>query len=177
MKTCRGKLALALAYTGLIYASLPFTRTPLRMLRRAAGETALNAGVNIFLVAAFFGIFFFVLKGKHRFRQAFVFLAVSFIFALFIKRLNLPEERIHFLEYGLCGVLYMNAFESGETLSPGRKIFWAFAAAALAGIIDELIQKILPSRVFDLRDILFNVVAGAGGVVIKKWALNLNSIK
>ncbi len=41
------------------------------------------------------------------------------------------------------------------------------------GVLDELIQGVLPGRVFDPRDILFNVLAGLLAVVAifaLRWA-------
>ena len=171
------KFTVSLAYVALIYASLPFTRNLLNRLRAAAGGAAFSAGVNIFLIAVFLFVLYFVLKSENLFRRLGIFLAVSLVFLFFIKGLRLPEERIHFFEYGLCGILFADAFENTGINSPSGKILFAFAAVFAAGITDELIQKILPSRVFDVRDILFNIVAGGGGVIVEKWALNLNSIK
>lgn len=49
----------------------------------------------------------------------------------------------------------------------------AIATASLVGTIDELIQALLPSRVFDPIDILFNVGAAVMAVfasVMLAWA-------
>ena len=45
----------------------------------------------------------------------------------------------------------------------------------LAGVVDELIQGVLPSRVYDIRDIYFNSVAGIGGVAGRWWVFNSRS--
>ena len=49
----------------------------------------------------------------------------------------------------------------------------AIAIAGSVGVIDELIQALLPNRVFDPRDILFNVVAAVlavGAIKALRWA-------
>jgi len=38
--------------------------------------------------------------------------------------------------------------------------------AAATGYVDEAIQYFLPNRVYDLRDVGFNALAGFGGIVV-----------
>jgi VanZ family protein len=64
-----------------------------------------------------------------------------------------------------------------ERASQGRRVpvpaLLAIPATSLLGVIDECIQAFLPSRVFDSRDILFNVLAGVMAVaasVALGWA-------
>ena len=38
---------------------------------------------------------------------------------------------------------------------------WAFGLASILGAIDEAIQSFVPERYFDVRDIVFNVLAAA----------------
>jgi hypothetical protein len=82
----------------------------------------------------------------------------------------LPEERLHFLEYGLVAMLIYEALkerrarqnEMGST-APGAHpgpFLLAFLSTLALGWIDEGIQALLPSRVYDLRDVGFNALAG-----------------
>ena len=85
------------------------------------------------------------------------------IFAVFIGYIyalrEIPEEAIHLGEYGLLGILVYRA------LTHRVRDFSIYLAAAMVvamiGVIDEYIQWLTPSRVFDLRDIRTNAVAGA----------------
>lgn len=48
----------------------------------------------------------------------------------------------------------------------------AVAIAGSVGVLDELIQALLPTRVFDPRDILFNFVAAVlavGAIKVLRW--------
>jgi VanZ family protein len=88
------------------------------------------------------------------------------LIALFMP--GLPEERLHFLTYGLLGWLIcwsIEAMEKNEN-SLWSRTGWLLPCLLvwLAGGIDELIQWWLPVRVFDVRDIVFNGVAGMLGI-------------
>lgn len=75
-------------------------------------------------------------------------------------------ERTHLIEYGVVAVLIYEAHR--ERSSHGRRVpapaLLAVGATALVGILDECIQAFLPNCVFDLRDILFNILAAALGM-------------
>ena len=86
---------------------------------------------------------------------------IAAVYLLVFLRMSIPEERSHLLEYSVVAVFIHEALK--ERVSNG---FWApmpalsaFAATCAIGIVDELIQALLPSRVFDSRDIVFNVLA------------------
>ncbi len=73
-----------------------------------------------------------------------------------------PEEAVHFLEYGVLGLLLYRAL-SFRVLDAT-----VFVAAALVGVIvgtvDEIIQWIVPGRYFDFRDIALN---GGASVLVQ----------
>ena len=81
---------------------------------------------------------------------------------------GLPEERVHFVTYGLAGWLICWSIEArpGKLLSSRTGWIIACLLVWLAGGVDELIQWWLPVRVFDVRDIMFNGVAGMMGVAV-----------
>jgi VanZ family protein len=84
-------------------------------------------------------------------------------------------ERTHLMEYGVVAVFIYEALM--ERASQGRRVpkpaLLAIAATSLLGVLDECIQALLPSRVFDPIDILFNFLAGLMSVlasVALRWA-------
>ena len=68
-----------------------------------------------------------------------------------------PEEAVHFIQYGVLGLLLERAF---RVRHPGvGALLAAFAAGALAGTLDEVLQWLVRERYWDLRDVVLNVVA------------------
>jgi hypothetical protein len=80
--------------------------------------------------------------------------------------LRLPEERLHFVEYGLLAALVHGALSQRQARHVG---LWTVMLTAAAGLGDELIQGILPNRYFGWRDVALN--AGAGTLVAISLAL------
>ena len=89
-------------------------------------------------------------------------------------RIKTPYERTHLFEYGLVSVLIYQALlermeQGGGNSRPG---VWAVLITSGLGLMDELIQIMIPSRGFDIRDVGFNLLAGAMGVgisVVLTW--------
>lgn len=106
--------------------------------------------------------------GRNRIILRVVLITSLLLIALFMP--GLPEERLHFLTYGLLGWLICWSVEGMEK---NENSLWSKTGSLLpcllvwlAGGIDELIQWWLPVRVFDVRDIIFNGVAGMLGIAI-----------
>jgi len=164
------KWVIAVVYTALIYISLPFMRGILNWAREFCGGTApFGIAVNIMMaLAGIYAVFILINLRAGILRYAILLLFIAAVIIIAAKKLDIPEERIHFIQYGLCGYLYMGA---AMTMSAAvwKKVSIAVTITVLAGIGDELIQGILPSRVYDIRDIYFNSFAGVSGVVLRKW--------
>ena len=83
----------------------------------------------------------------------------------------MPEERLHFLEYGVVAALiYLALCErraraaeadptSRDPLVRLPPAVVAVILTAILGWIDEAIQAVLPNRYYDLRDVAFNSAA------------------
>ena len=92
-----------------------------------------------------------------------VFLGVAIAYFMVFVRMGIPEEeRTHLIEYGVLAVfIYQALSERGrnrqQLLTPA---VIALGATTLLGWLDEGIQAILPNRVYDIRDVGFNALAG-----------------
>ena len=88
-------------------------------------------------------------------------LGVAAVYLLLFARIATPEERTHLIEYGVVAVFIYEALT--ERVSHGRRVpvpaLLAVLAASLVGVLDENIQALLPNRAYDIRDVLFNVLA------------------
>ena len=86
-------------------------------------------------------------------------IVASYLFLL--TRLSIPQERTHLIEYGIVGAFIYEALM--ERRNNGRTVYvpaiLAVIAGSVLGIIDECIQYFLPNRIFDSRDMVFNVLA------------------
>jgi hypothetical protein len=107
--------------------------------------------------------------------EIWVVLGVAAVYFMAWVRIENPAERTHLFEYGLVAVFIYQALS--ERLRNGRRVpspaAIAVVATALLGWLDEGIQAILPNRVYDLRDVGVNALAGLLAVVaslVLEWA-------
>lgn len=164
----------------LIYSSLYIAR-PVTEWLRDANLLRLAVGGAFVLAAAWVGLGLLRRRPGWRVWVALVGIATGYV--MLLSRFDLPEERLHFLQYGLVGgLVYAALLErqkndkrvSGK-LASHRGPLWpaigAFLLTGVAGWIDEGIQEILPNRFYDLRDVAMNAAAGALAV-FSIWILD-----
>jgi hypothetical protein len=89
---------------------------------------------------------------------------VAAVIIVWTRRLmGQPEEAVHFLEYGVLGVLLFRAFENRV---PDPTVYLAVTLTGLlVGTVDEFIQWLVPGRFWDFRDIFLNGGAVALGQI------------
>ena len=107
------------------------------------------------------------LKTRVRGAEITVMLGVAAVYLMvFVRMVISVVERTHLIEYGVVAVFIHEALL--ERASQGRRVpapaLLAILATSLVGVLDECIQAFLPSRVFDSRDILFNILAAVMAV-------------
>ncbi|RME44485.1 MAG: VanZ family protein [Caldilineae bacterium] len=102
-------------------------------------------------------------------------LGVATAYFFVFLRMLIPEERTHLIEYSVVAAFIYEAL--AERAGQGRRVpfppLLAIVLAALVGVLDECLQALLPNRVFDSRDVLFNMLAAVmavAGSVALKWA-------
>jgi len=136
-----------------------------------AGRLADALEGSVWLALAFGLCFFTVisviaasgLSGRASGREVWVGLGVVAVYAMVFVRMGVTAaERTHLFEFGLVAVLIHRALGErfagqGRVLAPA---VIAVVSTALLGWIDEAIQWLLPNRVYDLRDVGFNALAG-----------------
>jgi hypothetical protein len=160
---------LSLAVMVAIYASLGPARIVVDFLR-AQNLLRLSFGaVTLLVVLAFLWQW---RKERAGWSEVGVACGVALAYGWTFLRIENPAERTHLIEYGIVAALLHQALL--ERARQGRAIprpaALTVAATALLGLIDEVIQAALPSRVFDWNDVVFNALAG-GMVVAARLAL------
>lgn len=156
-----------IVYVTVIYLTLPIMRPVLNFLYKTLGKDVLSLGVNGLLILAILSFLIFIFKNSNQGygRQALilVILLVGGVVAMGYER---PEERLHFLEYGILGYLVLKATMNSWRLS----VLSSFVLVSIIGIGDETIQRFLPNRVGDIRDVFMNSFGGLLGIgVMGVW--------
>ncbi len=99
-------------------------------------------------------------------------LGVALAYGWTFLRISNPAERTHLIEYGIVAALMHQALLERSRQGRGvpKPAALTVAVTALLGLLDEGIQAILPSRVFDWNDVFFNALAGFM-VIVARLAL------
>lgn len=155
-----------------IYSTLGLARTLAGALR-SRGLLDLGFGIAVVLVVA--AVVALGLQSRSGGVEIGVAAGIAAAYLLVFVRMGIAEERTHLIEYGvLAAFLHAALSERSRRGRPvPRPALLAVAAASLLGVVDEAIQAVLPSRVFDPIDIGFNVLASVMAVtaaVALGWA-------
>ncbi len=168
--------AWTLAVVVAIYSTLGLARTLAGALRDRELIDA-SFGLGMLLIGA--AIVLQAVKMRPGGAEIGVALGVVGAYLIVFLRMTSPEERTHLIEYAVVALLIHEALT--ERASQGRHVpapaLLAVLATSLVGVLDECIQALLLRRVFDPRDILFNVLASVmavAAIVMLRWARRRN---
>lgn len=102
-------------------------------------------------------------------------LGIAAAYLMVFVRMASPIERSHLVEYGVVAAFIFEALS--ERARQGQKVpvpaLLAILISSLIGLIDECLQLMIPNRVFDPIDILFNALASfmaVAGSIALTWA-------
>jgi hypothetical protein len=105
------------------------------------------------------------LSGQH---EIWIGLGIAAVYGMVMVRVFVtPEERTHLIEYGVVAAPIYQALL--ERVRNGIQVLYpaimAIVITTIFGFLDEVIQYLLPSRVYDIRDVGFNALAGVMAVL------------
>lgn len=152
--------AVTTAYLFLLYGTLPYTKDVVLSLK----ELHLFPGFVTALYLAIAALVLWLMLFLYKIRDVAAYLlmtCLAVILAYFVLGLEVPEERVHFVQYGLLAVSV--CYSLRPRVSGPKLYLLTFAVTSFGGIVDEFLQKFIPGRYFDPRDIGFNVTAAAIG--------------
>jgi hypothetical protein len=167
-----------------IYASAYFVQLLLDALRTRGVLGGVIGSVFVVVAAAAAA---FLVRGRPGRWEVALLAAAAGCYLLLLRHLTIIQERIHLLQYGALGGLFYAALLERWRGAPVTAAapplpwwqrwpgVWAVVLAALAGWGDEIVQAILPNRVYDLRDVLTNAEAAALLVLVLAWRRRLRS--
>ena len=161
----------------LILLSLPVTPSLWSEAIERVGP-GFNAVGYIFVLAfaCWITVHMICRSGEFRMFRFFLFLVLLAIYGYLQKyHCKFPAERLHLIEYGLLACLSYRALRLDFSRAPAYVL--AFLISAAFGYLDEMIQYVLPNRVFESRDVMTNVIASALGLLVMSVWLGANSRK
>jgi len=144
----------------LIFSSLSSARAVVDWLRQ---RNMLRLSVALVLLIAAVLVLRSLLRRRPGRRGLAVIGAFALVFVLLLVFMGRAEERLHLVEYGLVAAFIYRALMERRLHGAMTRASPALVAVLLTagfGWLDEGVQALLPSRVYDLRDVAFNAVAG-----------------
>ncbi len=153
----------ALGWTMAIYITLYPVRPVCEFLKKTI---PFELWINIFLAACLSGIsILFFRKYKVTAFRGYVLLLITVSGYLYgLATISSPEEKIHFIEYGILAYLVFRALRLDH--GAGAAYAGAFALTAALGWVDEGIQHLLPNRYYQTSDVVLNAVSGLLGLLL-----------
>lgn len=157
-------------YALSIYATLAVMRRATNFLRDRNLLQATIGAVALLVAVALVAILIRERPGKG---EWLLYAVIAAGYLAVLPLFKAPEEQLHLIEYGALGGLIYSALEERRRLRqaafpdlplphPYRGLpLLACSLATALGFVDEVIQWVLPSRFFDLRDVGFNALAAA----------------
>lgn len=105
-------------------------------------------------------------KLKPRSIEFAIWIGFAAVYLMWFLRLGL-SERSHLIEFSVLAVFVHKALlERFEEAKKFRAAFMALLITFTVGVIDETFQLFIPSRVFDLEDIVFNGSAALMAITV-----------
>lgn len=147
-------------WVALIYSTLSIVRGVSNYLSEIIPLSfSLSLGIGFILLGVI--VFFFRRVSFNWFK---VVLLISLLcgYGYGLATIKYPDEKIHFIQYGVLSVLLLKALKSDYRCIVAY--IGAFILCSLAGYGDELLQGQIPNRYYDTNDIILNSVSGAMGL-------------
>lgn len=164
-----------LAVLALVYSTLGLTNKLALTLREANLLGLSSTGVLLVVGAVIALRWARTGPGRHEVAAA---IGVMAVCLMVFARTTIPE-RSHLFEYGMVAILIYQALK--ERRRNGRTVLvppvLAVMATVLLGFLDEGIQSLIPSRVYDPDDVIVNAVSACVAIVASVflgWARGLD---
>ena len=155
--------AWAIGWTLAIYATLSVVRPVCEFLKKVI---PFGLWVNIFFAVCLCGITILFFR-KYKMTDGFGYVLLLLIlsgYAYGLATIPHPEEKIHFIEYGILAYLVFRALRLDH--GAGAAYAGALALTAALGWVDEGIQHLLPNRYYQTSDVALNAVSGLLGLLL-----------
>src|SRR3990167_8847452 len=136
-------------------------------LYQVSGVIAL---ILVCVLGAYFLLYLVFQKQVKKISVYFAFFLISISCLAILKYMcSTGPERFHLLMYGILGCIIFWALKLD--VKNKRVYFYTTLLVFLLGTVDELIQGLLPMRVFDVKDIFMNCLSGGMGELFIAFVL------
>ena len=144
-----------------------------RPLARFFGDQNIQAAIFAFgMLLTAIAMCLHAIKVKPGRIELAVLFGIAAVYIMLILRLGVPE-RSHLFEYSVLAICIHKALmERSKHIKTSNPAILALAITIVIGALDECIQILLPARVFDPVDIVFNSFVAAlaiGSQVVLFW--------
>lgn len=155
------------AYVAVVFGTVPLTRQVVLALRNT---DLLGATVTGSYALAVAGVVYYVLFNR-RLADWIAFAVVAALLCVvtvLLLGLAIPEERVHFLQYGAMALLARSALGRGLDASAhaAQNLLLGVALTSTLGLLEECLQGLVPRRVFDWRDVAMNAGAAFSALLL-----------
>lgn len=151
----------------VVFGTVPLTRQVVLALRNT---DLLGATVTGSYALAVAGVVYYVLFNR-RLADWIAFAVVAALLCVvtvLLLGLAIPEERVHFLQYGAMALLARSALGRGLDASAhaAQNLLLGVALTSTLGLLEECLQGLVPRRVFDWRDVAMNAGAAFSALLL-----------
>jgi hypothetical protein len=159
-------------WTVAIFLTIPLARTIQRFVARNWGDEIFSYAVLGFIAAGMVAGLSCISRGRSLLsRDSFWLLAVAIIFSGYTLKLGQgsPTEAVHFVQYGILGILLFRALS--HRIHDSAIYLAAAIMGVIIGMVDEIIQWLTPERYWELKDIWLNLFAVTLVQIAISWGI------
>ncbi len=150
-------------WVACIYSTLYIVRPICTFLKETLPFSLfINILMGVLLTCLVIGLW-----SKARVKQTSSYVILAMVLSAYIYgfvTIPYPEEKIHFIEYGVLAFLSYKAIhlDLQKPLAYGA----AFLLTSVLGWVDEGIQYLLPNRYYQIEDVILNCISGILGLLL-----------
>jgi len=144
-------------YVAIIYATLGYALPIWNSINAFFGGKGVVVLYVLYGIVAIVALFYILFLKKERSIPKFLlFLFFIGAFLIMFKFEKNPGEKIHMIQYGVLGIFLYNALKIDFNRFDKRLYIFGSLISMILGSIDEVIQGVLPNRVFTWHDVFIN---------------------
>ena len=158
-----------ICYVVLIFIISPYLPKIVKKIQNSCPNNILFSEITVIILFLILYIFFIIYRQRYKNISTYILsLIIGIVIYGIIKYERNTIEHVHLIEYGiLSSLIYLNIiYIKKDNYKLYKTIFLTFSIGVIIGLLDELYQGYLPTRVFDIRDCVVNTIGVICGLLI-----------